>query len=156
MGSCRALNLLLGLSIAPAALAHTWLLALLPFLYIVAITTLSRGEVHGGSASASRFALLLFAAVLIGLGALGASGPHRALRVLPFALLLFARVAPPFWQAYRTPTAGVLRVAVRAGILSLIVLDAALAAPFGGIIVGAAVLSLAVVAGELARIFPVT
>lgn len=156
MGSCRALNLLLGLSAVPALLHHTWFLALFPFMYIVAITTLSRGEVYGGSAAAGRFTLLLFAALMAGLAVLGAGSAQRLLRLLPFAVLLLARLGPPFWRAYRTPTAAVLRGAVHAGILSLIVLDAALAAPYGGIVPGAAILSLAVVAGELARLFPVT
>lgn len=156
MGSCRALNLLLGLSAAPAMLAHTWFLALFPLVYIAAITTLSRGEVHGGNVAAGRFALLLLTAVMVGLAALSEGSAQRLFRLLPFAVLLLARVGPPFWRAYRTPSAGPIRVAVHAGIVSLIVLDAALAAPYGGIVLGAAILSLAVVAGELARLFPVT
>jgi len=156
MGSCRALNLLLGLSAVPAMLAHTWFLALFPFVYIVAVTTLSRGEVHGGSVATSRFTLLLFAAILAGLAALGCGSTQHFIHLLPFALLLLARVGPPLWRAYRTPAAGAIRAAVHAGIVSLIVLDAALTASYGGVVLGAAILSLAVVAGELAKLFPVT
>ena len=53
MGSCRALNLLLGLAAAPALLPHTGLFALLPLAYISGITLLSRGEVHGGNQTAA-------------------------------------------------------------------------------------------------------
>ncbi len=156
MGSCRALNLLMGLSAIPAVLAHTWFLALFPFVYIVALTTLSRGEVHGGSVATGRFTLLLFAAVIVGLLLLGNGSTQRFACLLPFALLLLVRVGPPLWRAYRNPTGNAIRAAVHAGIVSLIVLDAALAASYGGVVLGAAILSLAVVTGELAKLFPVT
>jgi 4-hydroxybenzoate polyprenyltransferase len=156
MGSCRALNLLLGLSAAPAMLPHTWFLALLPLAYIAGITTLSRGEVNGGSRAASAFTLALFAAVVVALAAFEGTSELRWLRLLPFLALLIAKVGPPLWRAYRTPHAATIRAAVHAGVVSLIVLDAAIASAYGGVILGAAILSLTVVAGELARLFPVT
>ena len=156
MGSCRALNLLLGLSAVPAMLPHVWFLALLPLAYIAGITTLSRGEVHGGSRAASTLALALFASVVVALAALQGASGIRLLRLLPFLLLLIAKVAPPLWRAYRYPQAASIRAAVHAGVVSLIVLDAAIASGYGGVVSGAAVLSLTVVAAELARLFPVT
>ncbi len=156
MGCCRALNLLLGLSVAPALLPHTWFLVFLPFAYILGITTLSRGEVHGGTVATSAFTGALFTAVLLGLGWLGFDSGHGGAAMLPFALLLLARVGPPLWRAYRTPQAAPIRGAVHAGIVSLIVLDAALAASFGGLVPGAAILSLSVFTAELAKFFPVT
>jgi 4-hydroxybenzoate polyprenyltransferase len=53
-------------------------------------------------------------------------------------------------------TAADIRVAVRAGILSLIVLNAIIAAVFGGFWYGAAVLLLYVPAMALAKMFAVT
>ena len=47
-GVCRGLNLLLGISIIPAALTQFWYLGLVPVVYIAAITMISRDEVHGG------------------------------------------------------------------------------------------------------------
>ena len=156
MGSCRALNLLLGLSVAPALLPHTWFLVFLPFAYILGITTLSRGEVHGGTRAASGFTGALFAAILLGLGLLAAHSRHGGAAMLPFALLLLARVGPPLWRAFLTPDAAPIRAAVHAGIISLVVLDAALAASFGSLVLGAAILSLTVFTAELAKLFPVT
>lgn len=49
MGLCRALNLGLGISAAPAVLASHWPLMGLPLVYIAAVTVLSRGEAHGGN-----------------------------------------------------------------------------------------------------------
>lgn len=156
MGSCRGLNLLMGLSAAPALLGHTAWLALIPLAYIGGITTLSRGEVNGGSRQAGAVTLALFAAVVVALAALQGSDSHRWLRLLPFLALLIAKVGPPLWRAYRSPQAGYIRAAVHAGVVSLIVLDSALAAGYGGVVYGAAILSLAVVAAELGRLFPVT
>jgi 4-hydroxybenzoate polyprenyltransferase len=156
MGSCRGLNLLLGLAAVPAALPHLWFLALLPLAYIAGITTLSRGEVHGGSRAASILALTLFAAVVVALAALQGASPVRWLRLLPFLALLVARVAPPLLRAHRNPQPTSIRAAVHAGVVSLIVLDAAMASGYAGVVIGAAILSLSLVAAEFARLFPVT
>jgi 4-hydroxybenzoate polyprenyltransferase len=156
MGSCRALNLLLGLASVPAMLGHAWFLALLPLAYIAGVTTLSRGEVNGGSRAASIIALALFAAVVVTLAALQGASGVRWLRLLPFLALLIAKVGPPLLRAYRSPQPTPIRAAVHAGVVSLIVLDAAIASGYGGVVSGAAILSLSVVATELGRLFPVT
>ncbi|MGI4828356.1 MAG: UbiA-like protein EboC [Janthinobacterium lividum] len=156
MGACRAFNLLLGLSLVPATLFHLWFLALLPWVYIFAVTTLSRGEVHGGSRATSGTSLFLMALTVIGLGVVAGFSPAGWHALLPFAALLCLRLAPPLWRAFRNPAAGPIRAAVHAGIVSLVLLDAALAASFGGIVLGAAILSLSVLTAELARLFPVT
>src|SRR5690606_24544782 len=48
MGLCRGLNLALGMSYASVALNQVWYIAFVPVVYIAAVTTISRGEVHGG------------------------------------------------------------------------------------------------------------
>src|SRR5690606_20756918 len=47
MGLCRSGNLLLGISVAPEVLEKIWPIALIPLIYVAAITMISRGEVHG-------------------------------------------------------------------------------------------------------------
>ena len=44
MGMCRGLNLLLGVAAVPAVLTEAWPLALLPLVYISAVTAVSRGR----------------------------------------------------------------------------------------------------------------
>jgi 4-hydroxybenzoate polyprenyltransferase len=156
MSSCRALNLLLGISIVPDRLSTFGFLALIPMVYIFAITTLSRGEVHGGSRSSARTTLILFGLVVLAVLGTGGTSADRFFRVVPFALLLCFRVGTALVKVYRQPTADLVRAGVHAGVVSLIVLDAALAASFGGVVQGAAILSLAVVAMEFARFFAVT
>ena len=69
MGLCRALNLLLGIAAAPAMLTDAWPLALLPLVYIAAVTAVSRGEVHGGRRGVTAYALISLSLVLVGLAA---------------------------------------------------------------------------------------
>ena len=156
MGACRGLNLLLGVSAAPALLGQLWPLALIPIAYIAAITAVSRGEVHGGGRHTGWLAVGLIGAVLAALIALGLAGGEPAWAVLPFAALLAWRVLPPFVAAAQTPLPALIGTAVRAGVLSLILLDAALAAAFAGPLYGAVVLALWPVSLRLARLFAVT
>jgi 4-hydroxybenzoate polyprenyltransferase len=155
MGGCRALNLLLGVSLAPLALGTWALLALLPLAYVGAITLVSRGEVRAQGERPGRLAWALVAAVvasLFGLGLLGEQGPLAWAFVGLFAL----RVLPPFAAAARRPHPLVCRRAVRAGVLSVIPLNAAIAASVAGAPAGLAVLALWPLAGALARRFAVT
>jgi len=156
VAGCRGLNLVLGISSAPAMIAHRWFLALIPFIYIAAITILSRGEVHGGSKAISRLTLAMNGSVIAGLLLLGRSPSFGFPRALPFVLLLAWRVLPAFFKASRDPTPASIRRAVVAGILSLIMLDAALAAGYAGFLYGLATLALSLVAARVARLFAVT
>lgn len=156
MGACRALNLLMGLAVAPTLLGHTWFLMLLPLAYISGVTMLSRGEVLGGSRGGSTAMLVLLSLVVAGVVVMQGISVERWLRVFPFIAFLLLKVLPPLWRAYRRPEAIHIRAAVHAGVVSLIVLDAAIAAGYAGVVYGAAIVSLSVVAMELGRIFPVT
>lgn len=156
MALCRGGNLLLGVSIVPAVLPQLSLLALIPLAYIAAITAVSRGEVHGGSAAVGYMAVGLMVSVLVGLLALAALPAYQWWSALPFVLLLAARVLPPFVRAGRHPRPEYVRQAVRAGVLSVIVLDAALAGGFGGLLIGGMVLLLWPLSMGLGRVFAVT
>lgn len=156
MGLCRGGNLLLGVSAAPAMLGEVWFLALLPIVYIAAITMISRGEVHGGSSQTGWLAVAAIALVLAGLLALGARSAFALWEALPFALLLAYLVVPTFVRAARTPEPDTIRRAVKSGILALIPLNAVLAAGFGGWLYGLLVLALLPLSYGLARLFDVT
>jgi len=71
-------------------------------------------------------------------------------------VLLAWRVWPPFWRVWQTPTGSVIGRAVRAGGLSLVLIDGVFGAAYGGPLYAAAILATAVVAGVLARMFAVT
>lgn len=156
MGACRALNLLLGMSAAPAVLAGRWPLTLIPFIYIAAVTLVSRGEVHGGKRGAAGLALISLGGVIIALAGLSAGAGAGRAAALAITLLLAWRVLPPFWRVYKDPAPAGIRQAVKAGVLSLVLVDATLGAAYAGPLYGALILATAVVAAGLARLFSVT
>ncbi|MBD2345750.1 UbiA-like protein EboC [Anabaena subtropica] len=156
MGFCRGGNLLLGVSVVPSVIGDYWFLALIPIVYIAAITALSRGEVHGGKLSTGITALLLVVAVIVGLLGLGLLTNYQVLTALPFLILLAIRVLIPFIKAARQPTPEQIKIAVKAGVLSLIILDTTLAAGFAGFPYGLLVLSLLPISMILSQIFAVT
>ena len=156
MGLCRGGNLLLGVSAVPALLRPNGYLALLPLAFVGAITSISQGEVHGGSRRTGLLALLLIGGVLGSLCALGLRANYRLLHAAPFVLLFAVQVVPPFVRAARTPAPERIQSAVQAGVVALIPLNAALAAGFAGWIYGSLVLALLPVSFGLSRLFDVT
>ena len=163
MGICRGLNLLLGVSITTSyaqihaqVWSQTWFLALIPLGYIGAITALSQGEVNGSKRQTALSGLLLLSSTVIALFTLSYLPAVEVGHLLPFALLLSGLVFPPFVQAASSLSAADSRQAVKAGILALIVLDAALAAGFAGWPYGLAVLSLLPLSRGLSGLFAVT
>jgi 4-hydroxybenzoate polyprenyltransferase len=156
MGCCRGGNLLLGMSIVPEMLVQRWWLALLPIVYIAAITAISQGEVKGGKKSTGIFALFCLAIVLSIILTLGLFTNYAMWAALPFWILLAVRVVPPFIAATENPQAETIRSAVKAGVLSLIILNATLAAGFAGWPSGLLVLSLLPLSLVLAKKLAVT
>jgi 4-hydroxybenzoate polyprenyltransferase len=154
MGMCRGLNLLLGVAAAPAVLQTAWPLALLPLIYIAAVTAVSRGEVHGGRRGIAAFALISLIVVLGALAALALGMRSWAGGILTVALAW--RVLPAFWGAYQNPAPGPIRHAIRTGVLSLVLLDAVIGASYGGALYSVLILATGLLATSLARLFAVT
>ena len=120
------------------------------------VTTISRGEVHGAKNITGIIALLLIGLVIAGLLSLGLLQDYQVLAALPFVALFAVRVLLPFIKAVREPKPEQIRIAVKAGVLSLIVLDATVAAGFASLPYGLLVLSLLPISMALAQIFAVT
>jgi hypothetical protein len=124
MGSCRALDVLMGAGsghVRPALAA-----AGIMGGHTVAVTLLSRGEVHGTTATTASGAAAgtgLLAGALVA----GAAGPKiRVLAVLAAAAGYAARCAPAQLRAARNPEAKNALEATKAGIRAMIPLQAAL------------------------------
>lgn len=156
MGLCRGGNLLLGVSAASGFLAERWFLALLPIIYIGAVTAISRGEVEGGKRETGILALILAGIVISGLVGLEILPLYHLSSAIPFILLFAGLILPAFLKATQDPSAITIRNAVKLGVLSLIVMDAAVSAGFAGWIYGALVLGLLPCSMLLARLFAVT
>ena len=130
MGICRGGNLLLGVSAIPAAISDRWYLALIPILYIGAITAISQGEVRGGKKTTGWLAISLIGVVIVSILALAWLPEYTLLITLPFLVLFTVLVLPSFIKAAVNPSPQFIQTAVKAGVLSLIVLDSAIAAGF--------------------------
>jgi 4-hydroxybenzoate polyprenyltransferase len=156
MGLCRGLNLVLGMAAVPGTISGHWPLSLLSFVYIAAATAVSRGEVYGGKRATAGLALISLTGVVGGLAAIAAGSGPRAVPAIVLTIVLGWRVLLPFWSVYKDPRPAPIRRAVKAGVLSLVLVDAVISTVYAGPLYGAMVLATAVVAGLLARLFSVT
>ncbi len=156
MGCCRGGNLLLGISAVPMMCGRMWFLALVPAVYIAGVTSMSRGEVIGGNKRVIQFATVMFAAVFAAICLLGWALPFQLRWALIPLFFLGYRIAPGLCRAWRAPNPVNIRALVKSGVLSVVVLDAAIAAGFAGPWYGAGVLALLGFAATLAGPFAVT
>lgn len=156
MGSCRGGNLLLGAALFPASLVILWPIAFIPIAYIGSITLISQGEVKGGSKLSGIIAsavVISITAILLILTILPA---YEWLHAFPFALLFGIIVIPSFIHAAKKPAPELIKKAVKRGVLSLIILNSAIAAGFAGFMFGLIILMLLPLSLFLAKAFAVT
>lgn len=155
MGICRGLNLLLGISIVAAALNEWFPLAAVPVMYIYSITMISRGEVHGGNRKSLFTAAALYLTVL-GLILYISIINEQLLWTLIFLVFLAWMIFRPLLNAVREPIGKNIGMAVKAGVISLIIMDAAWAAAFNSFWAAAIIILLLPVSLWLAKVFAVT
>lgn len=155
MGICRGLNLLLGMSVFPAAVLQSGYIAIVPVLYIAAITMISRGEVHGGKKSTLYGAALLYLVVIAGIVAAGIIN-RQVGYTLVFVALFAVMIFPPLQKAIRHAEGPLIGKAVKAGVIALIVMNAAWAAAFGMLYIALLTVLLLPVSLLLAKLFAVT
>lgn len=154
MGLCRSLNLLLGMSIT-SNITYWWY-AIIPLVYIFAITLISRGEVHGDNKKHIIWAGILYALVIFGVLALVILKTEQVVQTFPFMILFTFLVYRPLLNAYRLNSPENIKKAVIAGVLSLIVLDATLAVGFSVWWYGLLILLLFPLSMLLSKLFAVT
>ncbi|WP_224483207.1 UbiA-like protein EboC [Robertkochia aurantiaca] len=152
MGICRGLNLLLGASIFGSL--NSWWLAFIPIVYIGAITLISQGEVKGGNKNNIILAGVFYTVVISALLFLVfQSGSFDA---LPYLLLFSVFIMLPLIKAFKNNTPDNIKRAVKAGVISLIVLDACIAAGLTVWWFGLIILALLPLSLVLSRQFAVT
>lgn len=156
MGLCRSGNLLLGVSAVPSSVGEVWYLSIIPLVYIAAITMISRGEVHGKNRKALKGGLGMYVMILLAIFYLSLISPVEWWKVFPFLLLLAYLIIPPLLHALAGEKPALIGKAVKAGVISLIVLNAALASAYAGWEYGLVVLVLLPISLWMARKFAVT
>jgi 4-hydroxybenzoate polyprenyltransferase len=155
MGLCRGLNLLLGMSLVPDTISHYGYLAVVPILYIAAITMISRGEVHGGKSKTILFAAFLYIVVIESILYTSIVRGNDVYAIF-FLIILAAFIYPPLIRAWREPVGKNIGRAVKAGVLALIVMNASWAAAVGAFPLALVTVLLLPVSILLARLFAVT
>lgn len=156
MGLCRSGNLLLGISVAPEVLEKIWPIAILPLIYVAAITMISRGEVHGKNRNALFGGGLMYASIFVAIFGLAYLESPGYLQVIPFLALLGYMIFPPLAKAIRTQEPKFIGKSVKAAVISLIIVNASIATAFSGWPIGIIVLLLLPVSLWLAKKFAVT
>lgn len=156
MGLCRGLNLALGMAAVPGTIGAFWPLCLIPLTYIAGVTILSRGEVSGGRQASVTLSLTLVGTAILAVLFVGARLERHVWPSVAATAVFAGTVLPAFARARRTPSPPIIRRAVKQGILSLVLLDAALATAFAGPGYGLVLLAVALGAIWLGRSFSVT
>jgi 4-hydroxybenzoate polyprenyltransferase len=157
MGACRAGNLLLGISAVNIAVWDNWFVSLIPIFYIGAITLISQGEVHGGNRKSLFIGLGLYILVFGIIISLCLLPGFKLGYILPMMVLFGYSIFKPLIDAIKgnaEPKAVML--AVKAGVMSVIILDATIATGFAGLFYGCIVLALLPLSRFLAKQFAVT
>ena len=135
MGTCRFLNILLGLSIvSPAAWPWGWQVALVVGLYIVGVTWLARTEARMSSKTAlTGAALVMLGSLLLAVLLPSRLPPGSSSPLFPYLLVVLGfLVGVPVSKAITAPTPRQVQRAVKRSLMGLIVLDAVLASAFVG------------------------
>lgn len=154
MGLCRGLNLILGMSILEN-LTYWWL-AIIPIVYIFAITLISRGEVHGKNKNHIVLAGVLYGVVILAVLAIAYFYTDSVLTTLSYLTLFGFLVFRPLLKAHSENSPKNIKKAVMAGVMSLIVLDAALGVTFSVWWYGLLILALLPISMGLSKLFAVT
>jgi len=154
MGLCRGLNLLLGMSILGEL--NNWWYAVVPVVYIFAITLISRGEVHGNNKNHIIWAGALYAMVILTVVTIVMTKTDNILQTVPFLILFAFLIIRPLVNAFKLNSPENIKKAVISGVLSIIVLDACLVVGFSIWWYGLLLLLLLPLSILLSKIFAVT
>lgn len=155
MGLCRGLNLLLGISIIAASLNEWYFLGIVPLIYIFSITMISQGEVHGSNRNKlyyGAFLYIMVISIMLYLSWTRGEVLIALIFIIPFAWMIFR----PLFIAIKEPIGKNIGKAVKAGVISLILMDAAWSAVFGSLITAICIALLLPVSIWLAKRFAVT
>jgi 4-hydroxybenzoate polyprenyltransferase len=157
MGLCRALNLSLGISIILSSLQYLYYLAFIPWIYIFAITLISRGEVSSLGVKNIYIGLSLYLVVILLLIYVSFEFTHFSFLSLVFIGMFAFNILSTLIPAIRFPNdINAVRNAVKNGVISIILLDACFAIVFSNFMVAILIVSFMPLASYLSKTYQVT
>ncbi len=157
MGACRALNLLLGMSVVDTWDAPVNLFAAgLMWLYVTSLTHFARHEAGHSSRARLRAGGIGLSVAVVGLIGVQAFLPETDTWYLLLVGVLLGQVVTPARRALATGAPAEIQHAVHVFVLSIVVLDACLVFASRGPLLAAPVLLLLVPTTALGRYFRVT
>lgn len=156
MGLCRGANLMLGISALSETPLDFWYICLIPIIYIGGITLIGREEVYGGKRSPLIFAAGLYAIVIMSIILLPAVITFDLIPTAPILIFLVFQIYRPLVTSIKSPNPDNIRLAVKAGVLSVIIFDASLLAGTMGILFGLGTLLLLPLSTRMGKVFAVT
>ncbi|MFZ4262554.1 UbiA-like protein EboC [Sphingobacterium sp. HJSM2_6] len=153
MGACRGLNLLLGMAVFPESLQY-WYVAIVPVIYIAAVTNISRGEVYGNNKTAMLVSVGLYSLVLLTMLSFTIHFGHYS--AFAFLLAFILLIGTPLKKALKSLAPPDIRKSVKFGVLALILMNASWIAIAGFPYLALAVCVILPVSIYLAKKFAVT
>ena len=156
MGLCRGLNLFLGMCVLGLPQYANWIYTFVPIVYISAVTLISRGEVYGNNKSNIVFSGILYTLVVLFILFYKTKTTDVILALIPFLILFALAIFTPLVKAYKINSPENIKKAVKAGVLSLVIMDAALVASVSRWWVGLLILLLLPLSLFLSKRFLVT
>ncbi len=154
MGVCRGLNVLLGIAYLQSW--EQWPYCLVPIIFVFAITMISQGEVHGKNKGNILLAGILYVFVIFYVSYMNQNTAMPFLYQLPFLVLFAGMVLLPLRKAYKANIPQNIKKAVKAGVISIVVLDAAMAVAHANLGYALGILLLLPLSMVLAKLFAVT
>lgn len=156
MGLCRSLNLILGMSIFSNIDSNLYFIAVLPLLFVSAITLTAQKETKGKNKLAIATAMLLDFSIVVGFMLLTHFAHFSLKNALVFVLLWYGVNVVAKINAILKNQPKLIMKAVKIAVLSLIPLNAAYVAGFSSITNAILVLCLLPISLFLSKKFPVT
>lgn len=156
MGLCRGGNLLLGMSANPEVINDWGALAIISIVYIAAITMVSRGEVNGGNSKILYAAGILYLIVISTQLYIAYNTAQQIFASFSLLFIFGLFIFLPLIAAIKNPVGPTIGKAVKAGVLSLILMDAAWCMAFGFPVLGLITILLMPVSIFLSTYFAVT
>ncbi|MEM8939270.1 MAG: UbiA-like protein EboC [Bacteroidota bacterium] len=131
MGLCRSGNLMLGISIIPQAISQTWMISLIPLLFIAGVTLTAQGEVLGNNQKSIGIAIMIDCLTALSILFICRKLGGEFVQLIPFLILWLGSNLVFKVNAIRLNTPSKIITAVKMGVLSIIALDACYVASFG-------------------------